>query len=406
MTTIANKAGNGVWAEGEKEWVLRELLQHLEPMPLLRRFAVLVGEMVPFVVLEFRHPLPEIACTIPLQQPPLSPVTASIHDIAHGSLCFLRRHAYREQERHKLADCIELLQLPLRNAIRYHQACMKSKSILPSVGSHGQGTKAKPVSPVRDSELSLALQNGQLTLHYQPKVEMKSGRVVGLEALLRWRHSRLGMLSPELFIPAAEQNGLIHPITHWVLQAAISQCARWREEGVVLPVAVNLSGLDLEDSNLPDYVAALLQRWQLPSRYIEVEITETADIADQRKCIDVLSNFSQLGIGVAIDDFGTGYSSLHRLRQLPVNTIKIDKSFITDSSEIEQDMVFVDSITRLGHRLGLKVVAEGVECQESWTRLAAAGCDIGQGYHISRPLPVEAVSGWLRAGKAGAIGMG
>lgn len=404
MTTTARSAVVGDWLEGEKERILRELLQYLEPLPLLRRFAELVGELAPFTLLEFRHPQPEIACTITLQRVPFSPMAASSHDICQGTLSFLRLDPYREPERRKLADCIELLQLPLRNAIRYHNVCMRSKSTLLSNSSHW-GDKGGSLSPVSDTELSLALQSGQLTLHYQPKVEMKSGQVVGLEALLRWRHSQHGMLSPELFIPMAERHGLIHPITHWVLQAAISQCARWREEGVMLPVAVNLSGLDLEDDSLPDYVALQLDRWQLPSHYIEVEITETADIADYRKSIEVLGSLSQLGIGVAIDDFGTGYASLQRLRQLPVNTIKIDKSFVMDSGEFEQDMIFIDSITDLGHRLGLKVVAEGVECQESWRRLAAAGCDMVQGYHISRPLPVEAVSGWLRTGKLAKAGL-
>lgn len=246
--------------------------------------------------------------------------------------------------------------------------------------------------------LSRALEDEQLSLYYQPKADMKSGEVVGLEALLRWHHTTHGMLTPELFIPVAERQGMIRTITRWVLETVIRQCAGWRAEGLLIPIAVNLSGLDLEDRTLPDYVAALLETWQVPSPFIELEITETAAIADLECGLEVLGRLSRLGLGVAIDDFGIGYSSLQRLKQLPVNTIKIDKSFVTRSCSDEHDMVFIDSITRLGHRLGLKVVAEGIECGESWSRLAAAGCDMGQGYHISRPLSGDAISGWLRNG--------
>lgn len=246
--------------------------------------------------------------------------------------------------------------------------------------------------------LSQALEDGQLSLYYQPKVDMQSGQAVGLEALLRWHHTTHGMLTPEYFIPVAEQQGVIRAITRWVLETVIRQCASWRREGLLMPIAVNLSGLDLDDRALPSYVAGLLETWQVPSTFIELEITETAAIADLECSIEVLGRLSRLGLGVAIDDFGIGYSSLQRLKQLPVNTIKIDKSFVTQSCCDEHDMVFIDSITRLGHRLGLKVVAEGIECSESWARLAAVGCDMGQGYHISRPLSGEAITGWLRSG--------
>jgi len=242
-----------------------------------------------------------------------------------------------------------------------------------------------------------ALEGEQFRLCYQPKVEMKSGKVAGLEALLRWCHPTHGMLSPELFIPVAEQHGVIQAITRWVLETVIRQCARWRREGLLIPVAINLSGLDLEDLTLPTYVAGLLETWELPPSFIELEITETAAIIDMECSRAVLGQLSRLGVGVAIDDFGIGYSSLQRLRQLPVTTIKIDKSFVGKAGCDEHDMVFIDTITHLGHRLGLKVVAEGIECLATWVRLAAAGCDMGQGYHISRPLSCEAVNGWMRS---------
>jgi EAL domain-containing protein (putative c-di-GMP-specific phosphodiesterase class I) len=243
-----------------------------------------------------------------------------------------------------------------------------------------------------------ALEDEQLSLYYQPKVEMKNGKVVGLEALLRWHHTTRGLLTPELFIPIAERDGVIRAITRWVLETVIRQCACWRQEGLLIPIAVNLSGLDLEDRALPDYVAGLLETWQVPPHFIELEITETAAIADLQCSLEVLGSLSRLGLGVAIDDFGIGYSSLQRLKQLPFTTIKIDKTFVSQAGCNEQDMVFIDTITRLGHRLGLTVVAEGIECAQSWARLAAAGCDMGQGYHISRPLSCEAMSSWLRSG--------
>jgi len=260
---------------------------------------------------------------------------------------------------------------------------------------------------IANGELDSAIERGQLSLHYQPKVEMKSGRVVGLEALLRWCHHHHGMISPEHFIPVAERHGRIHTVTRWVLEAVICQCASWRSDGLLVPVAVNLSGLDLAERELPGYVAALLERWEVPPLFIELEITETAAISDHQRCREVLRQLSQLGIAVAIDDFGCGYSSLQRLKQLPFNTIKIDKSFVMDAVHDNQEMVFVDTITQLGHRLGMKVVAEGVESGDSWARLAAAGCDMGQGYHISRPLPGEMMSQWLRSGaQHGLVGSG
>lgn len=246
--------------------------------------------------------------------------------------------------------------------------------------------------------LMQALEEEQFSLCYQPKVEMKSGKVVGLEALLRWRHPSRGILSPELFIPVAEQHGVIRAVTRWVLETVIRQCAGWRRQEIFIPVAVNLSGMDLEDRSLPDYVAGLLETWEVPSSFLELEITETAAITDPHCSRAVLECFSRLGLSVAIDDFGIGYSSLQRLKQLPVSTIKIDKSFVTQAACDEHNMVFIDTITDLGHRLGLTVVAEGIECRESWTRLAAAGCDMAQGYHISRPLCGKAVNDWLRSG--------
>jgi EAL domain-containing protein (putative c-di-GMP-specific phosphodiesterase class I) len=397
MSAIQSTATQGEWPKGESEQMLRELIRYLEPLPLLHRFSDLVKVSVPFDTLEFRHGRTALDCSVPKGSVPSRQGAVSSHRVARGRLCFRRRQTFAADERRRLSQFADLLQLPLRNALRYHRACHLSHC-LPQTGCHPRAeTHALPLAITTDELLS-ALENGQLVLYYQPKVAMKSGRPVGLEALLRWHHERHGLISPELFIPHAERSGIIQPISRWVLEQVIRQCARWRDAGLLIPVAVNLSGLDLADKTLPDYVAGLLEQWQIPSPFIELEITETAAISDQEVGRRVLLRLARLGIGVTIDDFGIGYSSLQRLRQLPATTIKIDKSFVIGSDSTERDMLFVDTITRLGHGLGMKVVAEGVECRESWERLAAAGCDMGQGYHFSRPLPVEAMTGWLRRG--------
>lgn len=406
MTVLHDTPAQGTWREGESERVLRELVRYLEPQPLLRRFAELVARVVPFELLEFCHPGPGIGCRVPQGGSLGEAEAVSRHPIASGTLRFVRREPYGESERRQLAAFTELLQLPLHNAIRYFKACRSGEPPL-TAGEPLLGGVLPLESMINGGALSEALQDEQFTLHYQPKVEMKSGMVVGLEALLRWHHSTLGLLSPEQFIPIAERSGVIRPLSRWVLQEVVHQCALWREEGLLIPIAVNLSGLDLEDRELPAYLDTLLSGWQVPARFIELEITETAAIADHEVGAEVLRALSALGVSLAIDDFGIGYSSLQRLRLLPVNTIKIDKSFVIDADGGGQGMVFVDTITRLGHRLGLKVVAEGVECRESWDRLVRAGCDVGQGYHISRPLPGEAMTRWLRNGaQCGMAGIG
>lgn len=409
MTRPQGVLPQGGWLGEEPEEIRRALVQQREPHDLVQRFAELAGRAVLFEGLEFVHAQPGLGCRVPCR--PLSAAADYVfsHPVARGTLHFWRSSPFNETERRKLTAFAGLLQRPLRNAIRHHRGTREYlKGSEPSRSTAQPQPLAPPLEElIANGELDSAIHQGQLSLHYQPKVEMKTGRVVGLEALLRWRHHRHGMISPEHFIPVAERHGRIHAITRWVLEAVIRQCASWRSDGLLVPVAVNLSGFDLAERELPAYVAGLLERWEVPPLFIELEITETAVISDHQRCREVLGQLSQLGIAVAIDDFGTGYSSLQRLKQLPFNTIKIDKSFVMDAARDSQEMVFVDTITQLGHRLGMKVVAEGVECRESWARLAAAGCDMGQGYHISRPLSGEVMSHWLRSGaQHGGVGSG
>lgn len=258
----------------------------------------------------------------------------------------------------------------------------------------------EPPIPLREKELLRldllsALSGGQLFLHYQPKVNLQSGELAGLEALVRWNHPRNGILPPEQFIPFAEQEGLIGPVTRQVFASAIRQCATWQREHCLVPVSINLSALDLNDASLPDYVENLLLEQGLCGSFLEIEITESKAIDDWSRCANLLQRFSALGISVAIDDFGTGYASWSYLKELPVDVIKIDKSFVMDMAGDHTNVVIVQSIVNLAHQLGKRVVAEGVDSQLSWDMLLLSKCDQAQGFHISHPLSTEAVAPWL-----------
>ncbi|MBI3995999.1 MAG: EAL domain-containing protein [Nitrospirae bacterium] len=244
-------------------------------------------------------------------------------------------------------------------------------------------------------ELRQAIEQNQLFLHYQPKISLLTGRIIGVEALVRWQHPEYGFVPPDQFIGPAEQTGLIHPLTQWVLDTALRQCQVWREEGLDIRVAINLSVRNLQDLQLPGQVAERLQNYALSSDRLDLEITESAIMADPTRALQVLTGLDQLGIGLSIDDFGTGYSSLGYLKKLPVDTIKVDKSFVMDMVSDESDTAIVKCAIAFGHNLGLKVVAEGVENRETWNRLAALGCDSAQGYYMSRPIPSAELARWI-----------
>jgi diguanylate cyclase (GGDEF)-like protein len=247
------------------------------------------------------------------------------------------------------------------------------------------------------SELRGAIQRGELILHYQPKADLRSGRVVGMEGLVRWEHPERGLLLSDDFVPLAEPTGLIGPLTRHVIDQALRECRSWRDSGIDLHVAVNLSARNLEDPRLPDLVARSLERWGLDPDALVLEITESAILQEPVKALQVVTELAGMGVRLMIDDFGTGYSSLAYLRRLPVSALKIDKSFVMGMLREENDAVIVRSTIDLGRNLGLEVVAEGVESAELWTRLAALGCDVAQGFHLSMPLPPEDVPRWLDA---------
>jgi diguanylate cyclase (GGDEF)-like protein len=244
-------------------------------------------------------------------------------------------------------------------------------------------------------ELRSVIDRAQLQLHYQPKLDMATGRVIGVEALVRWPHPVEGLIPPDEFVPMAERTGLIGPMTDFVLRTALAQCRQWEDTGHHLSVAVNLSARSLIDADLVDDIArALTVSGVEPSRLV-LEITETSVMADAEYAMRVLNRLSAMGLTLAIDDFGTGYSSLSYLKRLPVDEVKIDKSFVLNMQNDENDAVIVRSIIDLAGNLGMKVVAEGVETLNAWDALRDMGCDTAQGYFISRPLPADQFAAWL-----------
>jgi diguanylate cyclase (GGDEF)-like protein len=245
-------------------------------------------------------------------------------------------------------------------------------------------------------ELRRALDQRELVLYYQPKAVLADGEVHAVEALLRWRHPQRGLVPPDEFIPMAQQTGLIKPLTLYVVDEALRQCRAWLEAGVSLAIAVNLSARNLVDGDFPNQVAGLLERWRIEPGLIEFEITESAMLTDPGRTRLILEQLSDMGIRLSIDDFGTGYSSLAYLKRLPVNEIKVDRSFVMNMDKDVDDATIVRSTIDLGRNLGLDVVAEGVENEQVWDRLRALGCTAAQGYYLSRPVPAPELEAWLQ----------
>ncbi len=246
-------------------------------------------------------------------------------------------------------------------------------------------------------ELRRAMDRRELFVVYQPKVELATGELRGAEALVRWAHPQRGLIPPGLFVEHAERAGLVRPLTLFVLDAALEQLDRWRRDGLELAVAVNLSVRSLLDQGLPGDVAALLERWGTPPSALKLEITESTIMADPVRARLILEELHAMGVGLAIDDFGTGYSSLSYLSALPVEELKIDRSFVMAMAANRDDETIVQSTVDLGRNLGLRVVAEGIEDEEVCRRLEALGCHLGQGYHFSRPVGGEELAAWARA---------
>jgi diguanylate cyclase (GGDEF)-like protein len=246
------------------------------------------------------------------------------------------------------------------------------------------------------AELRAALSRGGVTVHVQPQARPTTGQTVAVEALVRWEHPELGWISPVEFIPIAERSGLIGPLTTHVLDQSLAAVADWQRQGFQLGIAVNLSTRSLHDPDLVDTVQRLLRRHCVPASQLTLEVTEGSVMADPARAIGLLHELRDLGCRLSVDDFGTGHSSLSYLKRLPVHEVKIDQSFVTGLRETGEDIAIVRAIVDLGRHLGLEVVAEGVEDRRTWDLIAGTGCDLVQGWYVSRPMPADALPTWLR----------
>jgi diguanylate cyclase (GGDEF)-like protein len=246
------------------------------------------------------------------------------------------------------------------------------------------------------AELRTALEQRDLELHYQPKADLRTGDVVGVEALLRWRHPTRGMVPPDEFLPLAEQTGLMRGITKFVLDEALRQLSLWWRDGLKIHCAVNVSARDLYDRGFAELLKSRIEQYDVPPRALMIEVTESSLMADPSRAASTLLSLAGLGVGVSLDDFGTGYSSLVHLKRLPVSEVKIDRSFVIRMDVNEDDAAIVRSIIDLAGALGLRTVAEGVETRDAWDRLAVYGCDAAQGWYLAKAMPADVVTDWLQ----------
>ncbi|MBL4814785.1 MAG: EAL domain-containing protein [Shewanella sp.] len=245
------------------------------------------------------------------------------------------------------------------------------------------------------NELKSAIQHGELVLFYQPKLDLSLNKVTHVEALVRWQHPDRGMIPPDEFIPIAEQMGQMNALTRWVMNEAIDQYLSWKSQGIDLGIAINISAENLKDANFCQYVLDVIADRNVPIEALTLEITEDAVVSDPENAIKQLKILKQYGLKLSIDDYGTGYSSLAQLKQLPVDELKIDKSFVQNLMVNLDDQIIVNSTLQLAHSLGLRVVAEGIEDEGALKWLAQRGCEMGQGYYLSKPIDADSLVDWL-----------
>lgn len=282
--------------------------------------------------------------------------------------------------------------LLLHAAIAHHEAQQTPERI----AAYQTGTEEQHARRLEIlGSLRRAAREDEFKLYLQPKVNLDDGSVCGAEALIRWDHPTLGFLSPHEFVTIAEQSGNIALISEWVLAAAIRECRSWIGEGINLPVSVNLSGTDIQNPNLPSMVTAILREYDLDPAFLVLEITEQALFHDFELATVVLQSLRDLGIKISVDDFGTGHSSMARIRNLPIDELKIDQSFVTELPDNRKDVAIVRATIELAHNLGIEVLAEGVETRPAMSWLANMGCERAQGFLISRPMPAETFSQWV-----------
>ena len=245
-------------------------------------------------------------------------------------------------------------------------------------------------------ELRRAISENELVLHYQPVIDIATRRLSGVEALVRWNHPTRGLLYPDTFVPLAEHTGLIRALDRWVVQAALQTNQDWARRGLDLDMSVNLSVGSLHDVQIAEWLIDQLKSYAMPAGRLQVEVTESAMMTEPERAVDILTRLAATGVSIAVDDFGTGYSSLAYLKRLPLNKIKIDKSFVINMTENDNDTMIVHSTIELAHNLDLAVVAEGVENAQSWSLLKALRCDAAQGWHIAKAMPADALGAWIK----------
>lgn len=243
-------------------------------------------------------------------------------------------------------------------------------------------------------ELKNALMDGQISLHYQPKVDVENGNICSVEALMRWNHPERGMIPPGLFIPRAEQSTLIQTVTEFAIEEALIQIKRWKKQGIEIPIAVNISTRNLLHPNFTDMVLSLLEKYQLSGECLELEVTEGSLMVDMEKTIDELIRLAGAKLTISIDDFGTGYSSLQYLHRLPASLIKIDQSFVRRLPNDKGAAHIIDAAVTLAKKMGIETIAEGVETREVYDYLRNIGCNMVQGYYIAKPMPVKEFTDW------------
>lgn len=248
-------------------------------------------------------------------------------------------------------------------------------------------------------ELEQAIHQHHLSLYYQPQINMKTGGLYGVEALVRWQHPEYGIIYPDQFIGLAEESGLIEPLTKEVIRLAVEQSQHWQANNINISVSINVSAKNITSLSLPEQLKELTDKHTIDPEKITLEITESAVMGDLTSSLDVLNRLRMKGFALSIDDFGTGYSSLSHLYKMPFTELKIDQNFIMNMFENSEAMVIVKICIMLGQMLGMKLVAEGVETQEVWDELQTLGCDIAQGYLMAKPMSADALIQWIRANK-------
>ena len=269
--------------------------------------------------------------------------------------------------------------------------------LLASQPTNGQCRLANTLTTISVDELQSAIQHHEWVVHYQPQIDFRSKAVVAVEALVRWQHPQRGLIFPDSFIAQAESFGLIDEITHAVMQRGLSDLALWRVDGQALKLAVNISAKSLVDLSWPDRLHQQVLDAGIPTACLMLEVTESGLMQDFSKSLDILTRLRMKGFLLSIDDFGTGYSSMQQIMRVPANELKIDKSFVMHMHDNSNAQIIVDQTIQMAHKLELQVVAEGVETAQAWAKLADAGCDIAQGFVVSRPLAAEKFTAFLTA---------